>query len=123
VVAGVSAPVAAAVVGETADETARAACVLTSIAACAASPALGARNGEPESAAEEPRVEVAAATTVADHGIVVLAVLPVGIGTGVDGRPASFLASCLPASRILGDTVLAELGATPVCFVSSAAFK
>jgi hypothetical protein len=123
VLVGVGTLAAATVAGEAAGRIAGVLMVVTAVVVCIAPPALGARNGELEIVVEGTGAAVAAATTAVDHRRVEPAVLPVGIGARVDGRPASFLASCLPASRILGDTVLAELGVTSVCFVPLASFK
>jgi hypothetical protein len=123
VLVGVGTLAAVTVTGEAAGRIVGVLRVVTAVVLCIAPPALGARNGEPEFVVEGTGAAVAAATTAVDHGRVELAALPFRIRARVDGWPASFLASCLLASRILGDTVLAELGVTSVCFVLSASFE
>jgi hypothetical protein len=115
VVVGVAPPFGRTVAGDSVAKTAG--------AACAGPPALGVRKGEPALAVERAGAAVAAATTEADHGSAELAALMAGIWTRADWRLASFLASSLPASRILGETVLMPLGATSVCIVTSASFE
>lgn len=75
-------------------------------------PGTGARNGE----LEVPTVDVvAAATTAADQTRLVLPeadllsfVAVLGLGTGAEGSPASFLASCFIASGAAGALGAAE---------------